>query len=191
MDDVAEQLDRAIALVDQGDLAAADSLCEEICSAEPEQPGAYYLRGLIAYQSGGIDAAVDLLKKAEELGAEESGLKRALAAILLASKEYDAAAARYRDLLSAGALNEGDASSLAELGEGYRQSGLLGSAVEWFSRSRALNPNANPAVAGLFLCGQLACDWRERTELEAGVEALTKAALDAHQVPVEDPFVQT
>jgi len=189
MSDFSVKLERAFGLIDTGNLPEADSLCAEIYEAEPENHAAIYLRGLIAYQRGNVEEALEKLSDAERLAPTDVSLKRTLASLLLSSGDFAGAAAKYRFLAAEKQLDEGDAVSLSQLGEGFRQNGNLGGAVEWFQHSVDLQPENNPAVAGLFVCGQLACNWRGLEALERGVEALTQSLLRAGGVPVEDPFI--
>lgn len=188
MSDSSVNLELAFELIDAGKLNVADSLCKEIAAAEPGNHVAIYLRGLIAYQSGDVEGALIMLNEAERLAPEDVSLKKTLASLLLSAGNLTGAASRYRALAKKNELTERDAVSLSQLGEGLRQNGNLGGAVEWFQYSLDLQPANNLAVAGLFVCGQLACAWRGMEELERAVEALTQSLLEAGKVPVEDPF---
>lgn len=182
-------MDSAISLADRSDFMGADAICEKICAATPDKPDGFCLRGLLAFRSGASEKALKYLVRAEQLGAKEPGLKRALALIFLSQGNYKDAMSRYKELNADGALNKQDAGSLAELGEALRKDGALGVAIECFKYSRALQSQNNPAVAGLYLCAQLVCDWTEIGSLEKEVEELTKAALAEGRLPAESPFM--
>ncbi|MDA0656992.1 MAG: tetratricopeptide repeat protein, partial [Proteobacteria bacterium] len=186
-----ENLGHAFALVEQGELGQADALCVEISRSDPAIHTAHYLRGLIAFQRGQPEQSIDHLNAAEALAPDDGGLKKTFASILLASGDHAGAAEKFAFVISEhpGILNSSDALSLAQLGEGLRQAGRLGDAIEFFAQSVRLRPEDNPATTGLFLCGQLACDWRDLECLEEGVEAQTQSSLKAGHCPVEDPFV--
>ena len=182
------KLELALELIDAGKLTTADSLCKEVSAAEPGNHSAIYLRGLIACQSGNVEGALTKLREAERLAPEEVSLKKTLASLLLSTGDLVGAAERYRALAKRKNLTESDAVPLSQLGEGFRQNGNLGGAYEWFRYSLELQPENKLALTGLFVCGQLSCDWSSLGELEQAVEAVTQSLLESGKVPIEDPF---
>lgn len=172
-------------------MGQADALCAEICRSDPAIHTAHYLRGLIAFQRGQTEQSIDHLKVAESLAPDDGSLKKTFAFILLAFGDHAGAAEKFAFVISKNPeiLTASDTLSLAQLGEGLRQAGRLGAAIDFFAQSVRLQPEHNPATTGLFLCGQLACDWRDLERLEEGVEAQTQSSFEAGHCPVEDPFV--
>lgn len=49
---------------DAGRLAEAENLCRQILQAQPRNPGALHLLGIIAHQAGNASAAIELVKRA-------------------------------------------------------------------------------------------------------------------------------
>jgi len=183
------KLELALELIDAGKLTTADSLCKEVSAAEPENHSAIYLQGIIAYQSGNVEEALTKLNEAERLAPKDLSLKRTLASLLLSTGDFVGAAKRFRALAKRKNLTESDAVPLSQLGEGFRQNGNLDGAFEWFRYSLELQPENKLALTGLFVCGQLSCDWQGLEELEQAVEAVTQSLLESGKVPVEDPFI--
>ena len=60
-------LDQAYAAYNRGYLEKAEALCRDVLAAEPTQGDALLLLGLIAYRSGALEPAVELLYQAVKL----------------------------------------------------------------------------------------------------------------------------
>ena len=60
-------LQRAVGLHQQGDLVQAQAIYRQILEIDPRNPDALYLLGVIAYQNGNNQQAVELYDKAIEL----------------------------------------------------------------------------------------------------------------------------
>ena len=61
---IQQALDLGLQHQKAGDLPKAESICKQILQAEPNQPVALHLLGVISHQSGNSDVAVDLITKA-------------------------------------------------------------------------------------------------------------------------------
>jgi len=57
-------LDRAVQHHSKGEFSKAEGIYQQILETEPNQPAALHLLGVIAYQAGKADTAVDLIQKA-------------------------------------------------------------------------------------------------------------------------------
>ncbi len=61
---IQESIDLALQHHNAGDLLKAEGLYQQVLQADPNQPVALHLLGLIAHQAGKNDIAVDLIGKA-------------------------------------------------------------------------------------------------------------------------------
>jgi protein O-GlcNAc transferase len=61
---IQQAIDLAVQHHNGGRLAEAERLYQQILQADPNQPGALHLLGVIAHQAGKNDIAVDLISKA-------------------------------------------------------------------------------------------------------------------------------
>ena len=59
-----QKLEAAIALHQSGDLSKAENVYREVLEADPENPTALHLLGVVAFQTGNNDAALTLIAKA-------------------------------------------------------------------------------------------------------------------------------
>lgn len=73
------QLDTAVARYRAGDLAQAEALCAEALAAQPDHARALHLAGVIAKQSGRMQAACDFLARANQAEAHNPFILRDLA----------------------------------------------------------------------------------------------------------------
>ncbi len=74
-----QQLDTAVARFRAGDLAQAEALCKEALAEQPDHARALHLAGVIAKQSGRMQAAVDFLARANQADAHNPFILRDLA----------------------------------------------------------------------------------------------------------------
>ncbi|MBI5752834.1 MAG: tetratricopeptide repeat protein [Hydrogenophilales bacterium] len=74
-----QQLDTAVARFRAGDLAQAEALCGEALAEQPDHARALHLAGVIAKQSGRMQAAVDFLARASQADAHNPFILRDLA----------------------------------------------------------------------------------------------------------------
>ena len=62
--DIQQALDLALQHHEVGELSKAEAIYQQILQADPNQPVALHLLGVIAHQVGKHDTAVDLIMKA-------------------------------------------------------------------------------------------------------------------------------
>ena len=67
---IQQAIDLAVQHHTAGDLPKAEGIYQQVLQAEPNQPVALHLLGVIAHQVGKNDISVDLITKALTIGAE-------------------------------------------------------------------------------------------------------------------------
>ena len=128
-----------------GRLPQAAAIYQQILQSEPANPDALHLLGLIAQETGQLDAAVELIRHAADI--RPSGpLYYSLAVALHTQGELDAAAENYRKALT---LNLDDARAHGNLGALLQAQGKLDAAIESYRRAIALNPEDARAHSNL------------------------------------------
>lgn len=88
-------LTAAIAYHQQGDLAAAQSAYERVLNAEPEQPDAWHLLGVLRHQLGDSETAIQWVGKSLALNPRQPRAHNNLGNILAACGRADEALASY------------------------------------------------------------------------------------------------
>jgi tetratricopeptide (TPR) repeat protein len=89
----AEVLAAALQYHQAGNLAAAEQIYRSIVQAEPREANAWHLLGLVAYQSGKHDEALDLIGRALALAPQVGAFHSNLAAVYIAMGRWEEAAA--------------------------------------------------------------------------------------------------
>lgn len=128
-----------------GRLAQAEAIYQQILQVEPGNPDALHLLGLIAYQTGHIEAAVELIGKAISVQPSAS-MYCNLGNALRDQGSLEAAVERYREALS---LQPDDAETRCNLGKALHEQGKLDAAVEQFQRVIAARPELAEAHIAL------------------------------------------
>lgn len=119
-----------------GRLAQAEVIYQQILQVEPNNPDALHLLGLIAYQTGHIKAAVELIGKA--ISVQPSGSMYCnLGNALKDQGNLDAAVESYRKALS---LQPDDPETRYNLGNALQAQGKLDAAVEQYQNVIAAKP---------------------------------------------------
>jgi len=137
-------LQEAIRLHESGDLAAAEARYRAILRANPRDPDATHLLGLISHQRGDHAAAVAQIGAAIALRADKAIYHCNLGNALAAQGLPMPAIASYRAALR---LDPCHFLSHYNLGAALAQSGEFGEAVDAFRRAAAARPSAESGYA--------------------------------------------
>ena len=121
-----------------GQLAEAEEICHQILEAQPENPKALHLLGLIAHQVGQFDVAEDLIAQALALAPDFAEAHGNLAGTLQDMGRFAEAAASYEKLLD---LEPKNVEAMGNLGVTLHQAERLHEAVDCFRRALALAPD--------------------------------------------------
>lgn len=139
-------LQTAMAQHQAGNLPAAEQLYKQVLQANPNQPDALHLLGLIAKQKGDLKTAVQLMRKALSQNPNYVEAYVNLGATLQEQDNLSEAADCYRKAL---ALRPNYAEVHSNLGVVLKAQENLHESAQSFVRALALNPNSAEAFANL------------------------------------------
>jgi predicted O-linked N-acetylglucosamine transferase (SPINDLY family) len=132
-----EQFALAIGHYEAGRLVEAEALFKEICAANPDHVESLHFLGLIAFQRGHTDAAVDLIEQALALKPDYFEAHYNLGIILRQQGKLDEAAARLRQAV---ALRPDYLDAHKNLAAMRSEQGKFAEAIVSFERALALAP---------------------------------------------------
>jgi len=139
-------LDSAIEHHRAGRLAEAEAIYRQILSAQPNDPNALHLLGLVSHQIGRGDQAVDLIRRAIAANPGIADIHANLAVVLSEQGQIDEAIDAYRRALELNPSPAGRHSSLARL---LHQVGRFAEAIAAFRQAAALQPDSAEAPYNL------------------------------------------
>ena len=131
MIDAGARLQEAIRLVETGRLADADAICRGILDQVTDHPPANFLRGLIAFQLGEPERALQLLKVAAAHDPENANYQATLGAVLV---ERGSPAEAIAVLEKAVSIDPNDGASLRHLARLYGNTGRKADAIAAYER---------------------------------------------------------
>ena len=140
-------LDEAFSLYNQGQFDQAESLCRQVISAEPSHGDALFLLGLIAYQSGALEPAADLLFQAVKLYPNIENYTLTLASILQSQNNLDEALGYYKKIPD-------NPKGQAQQGFIYLSQNKKDLAKDSFQKALLLCPHLPEAELGIALLNQ-------------------------------------
>jgi predicted O-linked N-acetylglucosamine transferase (SPINDLY family) len=143
---VQEALNQAIAHHQAGRLGEAESLYRGLLAQFPDHADALHLLGILAYQAGRHQMALELIGKAIEINPKAAQYRGNLGLVLAAQGKTDQAILAYRDGI---ALGQGFAELEYNLGNAYYEKEMLDEAIVQFQKALALRPNYPEALNNL------------------------------------------
>lgn len=159
-------LRRAISLHQSGKLAEAESAYRQVLEATPGHPDANHLLGLVAYQSGRSDLAVEYISKAISTNPNIPAYHNNRGLALLHLRQLDEAEASFKKAL---ALKPNAADVRVNLGNVFQARGDLAAADAQYAKALEINPDYPQAH---FNRGIL---YQEQKQYEAAEAAYRKA----------------
>ena len=132
----ADPIDVALEHHRAGRLAEAAAVYERILQSAPRHADALHLLGVIAYQAGDHDRAIDLIRRAIAVAPNHMQSHNMLGLALMRRGELDQAMGSFRNAI---ALEPG-AQVYNNLGTALKQQGRLEEAVESYRQALALDP---------------------------------------------------
>jgi protein O-GlcNAc transferase len=153
---VRQYLSEALRRHHAGELREAEVLYRQVLSYQPAHSEALRLLGIVAFQTGRADAAVELIRRAIALSPNEPDYHINLGTVLASQGNDDEAISGFRRAL---ALEPHRAEAYARLGITYLHKGETEQAISQYQRALELDPNSadthfNLGVA-LHECGRL------------------------------------
>jgi len=144
-----------------GQFAEAEQIYQQALAIDPHHPDALHLMGMIAYQTGRADAAIEFIRRAIAIKADAASYHSNLGNVLQAQGHLAEAGACYQRAL----LLKPDLPEVhLNLGNIFKAQGDVDSSLACSRRALALNPDsAEAAVAesmALLLKGDFASGWR-------------------------------
>ena len=128
------------------DYVGAESLYRQVLQAEPNQPDALHLLGLIAQQAGQSASAIDLIRKAIKINQHNPDYYHNLGVVYESLKKYDAA---IQCNMRAIQLRPDFFASRFSLANDYRLAGRLEEAVGEYRNALMLRPDAAEVYSNL------------------------------------------
>ena len=136
--DIGKVLQKAIQYHESGQLQKAEKQYENILEANPNQPDALHLLGVMAYQNGKHKAAVHLIKKAIRNNPKNPFYHSNLGAVFNAQDRYVEALSSYRHALK---LAPDYAGAHYNIGNIHQKQGMLDQAISSYQRTLEINSN--------------------------------------------------
>ncbi len=128
----------AVQLQVNGDLAQAESICQQVLQVAPESTDALHLLGIICCMRGAVDDGIALMRHALKFSPNDAGLHCDLGLALYNLNQLDAAEIEYREALKL-APNLRDA--LNNLGNLLVRTDRVDEAIDSFREALKIDPN--------------------------------------------------
>ena len=143
---VLTNLEEAIRLHQQGKIHQAESIYRQLLEKNPKNSDALHLLGLIAYQTGNHQGAVDMIDGAIEINPNVASYYSNLAIALIGLNQLNAAILNCQKAIE---LNIDFAEAYTNLGLALRELKKFEEAVESYEKAIALSPNQAEAYSNL------------------------------------------
>lgn len=149
MINIQHTLKAVVEYLSQGKLHEAENGCRQVLAADPDQPDALHILGVIAFNVGRLDMAKEFIDRAIALFPQNPSFYINMGNVLQAMNLVPEAVAYYKKSL---ALSPENPSANSNLGVAYKSMGLMEKAMETFDRAlrqfeRQPNAKADPAYA--------------------------------------------
>ena len=143
---VLTNLEEAIRLHQQGKIHQAESIYRQLLEKNPKNSDALHLLGLIAYQTGNHQGAVDMIDGAIEINPNVASYYSNLAIALIGLNQLNAAILNCQKAIE---LNIDFAEAYTNLGLALRELKKFEEAVESYEKAITLSPNLAEAYSNL------------------------------------------
>src|SRR6478735_8458626 len=137
MPTVSEALANAVAHQQAGRFRQAEQICRQVLSIDVENAPAWHLLGVIAYQVGAYEAAVEQIARAVDLAPATFGAHNNLGLALQAQRRLDEALASYRRALE---LKPDSAEIHNNIGNVLKDQGRAAAAIDCYRKSLEIGP---------------------------------------------------
>lgn len=170
---IPEEINKAVQLHMKGQFAEAGALYKKVLSAQPNNPDALHLLGVVCFQTGDLESSEELINKAIEENPTNPDFHNNLGNTLRNSGKADKAELSYRRALELDPKNCDAHANLAIVLRDLRKPDL---AIEFCQKAIELNPKIPQPynTLGNLLCEQMA--WED-------AEVVYKKALEIQPFP--------
>jgi tetratricopeptide (TPR) repeat protein len=155
-----------------GRLAEAESACRRLLDSDPGNAEAFHIRGLVTYQTGRLDLAVEHLRRAVGLAADDPTYRANLAEMLRLAGQTDEAIREGREAL---ARKPDYPEALSNLGIAHYEKKDYAEAADYHRRAITLNPgfarahsNLGNALYAVKQFDQAAAAYRDAIAIDPG-----------------------
>ena len=139
-------LQQALALHQQGRLSEAGGIYRQILQANPAQPNALHLLGLITAQQGQVEEAVACLRKALSIDPQSALCNSDLGLLLYGLERFDESVNAFRRAIE---LQPTFPQALCRWGDLYREFCYSEQAISCYRRALAQEPQLSEAADGI------------------------------------------
>jgi Tfp pilus assembly protein PilF len=158
---IQDMVQEALRLHQAGELADAERIYRQVLAIDPYHPDGLHLLGMVAYQTGRDEAAVELIRQAIAIKGNAASCHSNLGNVLQSQGTLTEAGACYQRALM---LKPRVAEVHLNLGNIFKALGELDSSLACYERALVLNPElAEAAVAvsmALLLKGEFSSGWQ-------------------------------
>ena len=144
-----------------GELSEAEQIYLQALAIDPQHPDALHLLGMVAYQTGRDEAALDLIRKAIAIKGDAASYHSNLGNVLQSQGKLADAGVCYQRAL---VLKPDLAEAHLNLGNIFKSQGDVDSSLACYRRALALNPSSAEADVAesmaLLLKGDFASGWK-------------------------------
>ncbi|MEE4358637.1 MAG: tetratricopeptide repeat protein, partial [Desulfococcaceae bacterium] len=138
----APDLSKALAHHQAGQLKAAQEIYQKIIAENPNNSNALHLSGLVSFQRGDYDTAVNLIQKAIDIFPGDPVYYTNLAAVFMSRQKYDHAIFCYENIIR---LNPDNADVYINMGSVYKEKGEKEKALSFYQKAIERGPD-NPGA---------------------------------------------
>jgi protein O-GlcNAc transferase len=189
---IQQAIQHGMSLHQAGRMADAEAVYRQILAQDPNQAEALHLLGMVAFQNGQSETALELMNRSIQLKPGVAGFFNNLGGVLAALLRQEEAAAAFRQAI---ALRGEHPEAWNNLGNVLRETGQLHEALDAYRRAAVLWPDYREAHSNLGLalkdCGQIA-EAQAEFERALAIEPDNRSVQDdrlytMHFVPGADP----
>jgi protein O-GlcNAc transferase len=142
-------LQSALESFQAGDIKRAEEICKNILSIQPENPEILYLLGVICFESGNYDSAIQHIQKSLLFNALNADAFHFLGMAFQQKRQTDQAILHYRKTID---LNPDYSEAYNNLGNLLKEKGLIDEAILNYQKTVLLNPGLAVAYRNLGVC---------------------------------------
>jgi predicted O-linked N-acetylglucosamine transferase (SPINDLY family) len=174
----------ALGLHQSGNLAAASELYQKIIEVAPNNPDTLHLLGVLSYQKGKFEQAVNMIEKAIALS-PKSAYYSNLGNAQIGLGAHEQAVASFEKSLE---LSPANTNTINNIGAALHELGRWEEEIAYYKQGITINPNDSGLLNELVKTMRDSCLWDGLDEYIATLIAKTKLALVQENLPPITPY---